>query len=99
MSWGFDDALVTADRHTLWKGMGAVPVFVCGPCHVDPIVASSMAAGLMVKGFKDARDRLLGAALAVSPTKQTEVKAWVDSIFAEMKPKAVVTAERLGPCC
>jgi D-glutamate cyclase len=81
----------------LWKGMGAVPVFVCEPCHVDPIVASSMAAGLMIKEFKDARDRRLGAALAVSPSRQGDVKAWVDRIFAEMKPKAVVTAERLGP--
>ncbi|MBX9651967.1 MAG: DUF4392 domain-containing protein [Xanthobacteraceae bacterium] len=82
----------------LWKGIGAVPVFVCEPCHVDPIVASSMAAGLMIKdSFKDARDRRLGAALAISPRKQTEVKGWVEKIFAEMKPKAVVTAERLGP--
>ena len=81
----------------LYRGLGAVPVFVCEACHVDPIVASSEAAGLMVKTFPEARDRHLGAALAVAPESQTGVAAWVDSIFAEMKPVAVISAERLGP--
>ena len=46
----------------LYKGLGAVPVFCCEPCHTRPIVASSLAAGLMVKDrFADARDRHLGA--------------------------------------
>lgn len=81
----------------LWKGLRAVPVFVSEACHVDPIVASSMAAGLMVKEFKDARDRCLGAAMAVAPSRQAEVRGWAESLFAETRPKAVVTAERLGP--
>lgn len=81
----------------LWKGMGAVPVFVSEPCHVDPIVASSVAAGLMIKEFEDARDHRLGAALAVSPARQSDVKGWVEKIFTVMKPKAIITAERLGP--
>lgn len=81
----------------LYKGLGAVPVYACEACHVDPIVASSEAAGLMVKDFKDARDRHLGAALAVAPTDQSKVAAWVASIYDEMKPKAVITTERLGP--
>jgi D-glutamate cyclase len=81
----------------LYKGLGAVPVFACEACHVDPIVASSEAAGLMVKEFVHARDRHLGAAVAVSPTKQEAVNAWVAEIFETMKPKALVTTERLGP--
>jgi hypothetical protein len=81
----------------LYRGLGAVPVFVSEACHVDPIVASSEAAGLMVKPFAQARDRHLGAALATAPDDQSQVKAWVDHIYAEMKPKAVISTERLGP--
>lgn len=81
----------------LYRGIGAVPVFVSEACHVDPIVASSEAAGLMVKPFVQARDRRLGAALATAPTEQSQVKDWVDRIYAEMQPKAVISSERLGP--
>ena len=81
----------------LYRGLGVVPVFVSEACHVDPIVASSQAAGLMVKSFTDARDRHLGAALATAPAEQAAIPAWVDAIYAEMKPKAVIAAERLGP--
>src|SRR5262245_22682601 len=81
----------------LYRGLGAVPVFVCEECHADPIVASSEAAGLMVKPFEQARDRHLGAAIAKAPTDQSKVPAWVSKIYAEMKPKAVVSSERLGP--
>ncbi len=81
----------------LYRGLGAVPVFVSEACHVDPIVASSEAGGLMVKPFLQARDRRLGAALATAPDDQAQVREWVDSIYAEMKPKAVISTERLGP--
>ena len=81
----------------LYRGLGAVPVFVSEACHVDPIVASSEAAGLMVKSFTEARDRHLGAALATAPADQGQIAAWVDAIYAQMKPKAVISAERLGP--
>lgn len=81
----------------LYRGPGAVPVFVCEACHVDPIVASSQAAGLMVKTYAEARDRHLGAALAVAPEVQAEVPAWVERIYAEMNPVAVISTERLGP--
>jgi hypothetical protein len=81
----------------LYRGLGAVPVYVNEACHADPIVASSEAAGLMVKAFAEARERRLGAAMVIAPTDQTQVKAWVDRIYAEMKPKAVIAAERLGP--
>jgi hypothetical protein len=81
----------------MYKGLGVVPVYVCEECHVDPIVASSHAAGLMVKDFRHARDRHLGAALTTAPTSQAGVAEWVARTFDEMKPKALISAERLGP--
>lgn len=81
----------------LYKGLGAVPVFVVEACHVDPVVASSHAAGLVIKEFRHARENRLGAALAVAPQVQDEVPAWAARLFAEIQPKAVVSTERLGP--
>ncbi|MDF2810844.1 MAG: hypothetical protein K0S56_1875 [Microvirga sp.] len=81
----------------LYRGLGAVPVYVSEACHAGPIVASSHAAGLMIKEFRLASVNRLGAALAVAPTEQSEVAAWVTKIFSEMRPKAIISAERLGP--
>ncbi len=81
----------------LYKGLGAVPVFVVEACHAEPLVASSQAAGLMVKELRHARDRRLGAALAVAPTAQGEVAGWVERLFADTRPRAVISTERLGP--
>jgi hypothetical protein len=81
----------------LYKGLGAVPVYIGEECHIEPIVASSHAAGLMIKEFRHARDHRLGAAVAIAPTNQSGVAKWTDALFTEMKPKAVVSAERLGP--
>src|SRR4029077_17770139 len=74
----------------LYRGLGAIPVFVNEECHADPIIASSEAAGLMVKPFAQARDRHLGAAIANAPTQQSKVKAWIAKLYADYKPKAVV---------
>ena len=52
----------------LYRGLGAVPVYVNEACHADPIIASSEAAHLMVKPFEQARDRHLGAAIENAPT-------------------------------
>lgn len=80
----------------LYWGLGAVPVYVCEECHVRPVIASSHALALMVKDFKNAKDRRLGAALATAPTEQSAVDAWETKLFEEMQPKAVISAERLG---
>lgn len=80
----------------LYRGLGAIPVYVNEENHADPIVASSEAAGLMVKTFAQARDRHLGAAMVTAPTKQSQVKGWIAKLYADYKPKAVVSAERLG---
>ena len=57
----------------LYRGLGAVPVYVNEACHADPIVASSEAAHLMVKPFEQARDRHLGAAIENAPTDQSKI--------------------------
>jgi len=80
----------------LYRGLGAVPVFVNEECHAEPIAASSEAAGLMVKPFAQARDRHLGAAMVTAPTQQSRIKAWIAKLYADHKPKAVVSTERLG---
>ena len=99
MPQGEDDGPpgVASLARMLYKGLGAVPVYVAEACHVDPIVASSHAAGLMVREFRHARDGHLGAALSVAPKRQAEVAAWIADLFETMQPKAVVSAERLGP--
>jgi hypothetical protein len=81
----------------LYKGLGAVPVYVNEACHTDPIVAASAAAGLMVKTFAEARDWRLGAALETAPLSQHAIATWIDDLFERTNPKAVISAERLGP--
>ena len=88
---------VVSLAYAMYRGLGAVPVFVCEKVHLEPVVAATVAAGMMVVPFGDARDLHLGSTLETAPTDQVEVPGWIDRIFAEMKPKAIVSAERLGP--
>jgi len=81
----------------LYKGLGAVPIYVAEACHAPAIVASSHAAGLMVKSFEEARDWRLGASLEVAPLQQVGVAAWVTELLDRTRPKAVIATERLGP--
>jgi len=82
----------------LYKGLGAVPVFVSAEGMHIPIVDSSKAAGLVVKdSYEDARDWGLGAAVANAPGDQSRVAEWSREIIEEMKPKAVFSTECLGP--
>lgn len=81
----------------LYWGLGAVPVYVSEEMHIDPIIASSEAAHIMVKDFAEAKEKRLGAAVATAPTDATKVAAWAASIFDEYQPKALISIERLGP--
>ncbi|OVZ55364.1 hypothetical protein CDO44_24440 [Pigmentiphaga sp. NML080357] len=83
--------------HALFWGLRAVPVFVTEPCHAPPVVASSRAAGIMVRDYELCRDRRMGAALAVSPERQDEVRAWAAALLDEYRPSAILAVERLGP--
>jgi len=81
----------------LYKGLGAVPVFVVEANHVDVIAAAATAAGLGQRKFEHARDQRLGAAFAIAPTTQDAVPGWIEGIVAQMKPAAVIGVERLSP--
>ena len=81
----------------LYWGLGAVPVYVCEANHVDPVIASSEGAHIMVKDFADARDLRLGAAITTAPTSSAEVAEWAKAVYDEYQPKALISIERLGP--
>lgn len=81
----------------LFWGLNAVPVYVTEECHAPPVVASSQAAGIMVRDFELARTRRMGAALETAPTDQAEIAQWAAGVFDKYKPKAIVAIERLGP--
>jgi len=83
--------------HALFWGLQAVPVFVTEPCHAPPVVASSQAAGIMVRDYALCRDRRMGAALATSPERQDDVQAWAAGLLDDYQPRAIVSIERLGP--
>lgn len=87
-----------AIARALYRGVGAVPVYVLEECHAPPVVASSHAIGLMVKEhFADARDKHLGATLEYAPKSQAEVQQWASDLLDRYQPKALVSAERIGP--
>ena len=81
----------------LYRGLGAVPVFICEGLHAEPVIASSHAAGLMIKSLETARENRLGAALIEAPQRQAEVTNWVGELLDDLKPSAIISAERLGP--
>jgi D-glutamate cyclase len=80
----------------LYWGLGAVPLYVCEPMHVEPIVASSEAADVMIFPPEHAIGRRHGGALLASPTDQGAVEAWAREIFDRFEPKAIVANEKLG---
>lgn len=81
----------------IYKGLRAIPVYVCEDMHKDPIIASSVASGLMVRPLKHAEDHGLGAVCMTAPLSQDEVQAWATKMLDDLKPSAVISTERLGP--
>lgn len=87
-----------AIARALYRGVGAVPVYVLEKCHAGPVVASSHAIGLMVKEhFADAKDKHLGATIEYAPEQQADVNQWAIDLLDRYKPKALISAERIGP--
>jgi len=80
----------------LYKGLGAVPVFVTEAKHAGPVKASSEAATLMIRP-EEAAKRGFGAGFETAPDDQSAVAAWSKDIFDRWKPKALISIERLGP--
>ena len=81
----------------LYKGIGAIPVYIVEEHHTDPMIASSEAAGVMIKEFSAAKEKHLGGVLINAPTDGSEVPRWAASLFNTYKPKSVIATERLGP--
>jgi len=81
----------------LYWGLEAVPVYICEERHADPIVASSEAAGIMIKEYEDAKERRLGGVLETAPTDPAAIQGWVKEVFDKYQPRAVISTERLGP--
>jgi hypothetical protein len=81
----------------LYRGLGAVPVYVLERHHARPVIASSHSIGLMVKEFQEAKDFGLGSAIEYAPPLQEGVPGWVDEVLDRYDPKAVICTERIGP--
>ena len=81
----------------LYRGLGAVPVYVLERHHGGPVVATSHSIGLMIKEFDEATNYGLGAAVEFAPELQDGVPAWVDDVLERYRPKAIICTERIGP--
>jgi D-glutamate cyclase len=78
-------------------GLGAVPVYLCEEHHLDPIVASSEAAGVPVRPSGIEPRSARGAFAECAPTTDAAVPAWASEMFARYSPAALIFTERLGP--
>lgn len=86
-----------AIARAVYRGLGAVPVYVLEEMHAAPVVASSQALGVMVRSTSEARRFSLGAGIEFAPEDQASADAWAEKLLSELQPKAIVSAERLGP--
>ncbi len=81
----------------LYRGIGAVPVYVLERHHARPVIASSQSLGVMVKQFDEAKKYGLGASVELAPDSQDAVPQWVEDVLAQYQPKVIISTERLGP--
>lgn len=81
----------------LYRGIGAVPVYVLERHHARPVIASSESLGVMVKQFDEAKKYGLGASVELAPDSQDAVPQWVEDVLAQYQPKVIISTERLGP--
>jgi D-glutamate cyclase len=78
-------------------GLGAVPVYLCEQHHLDPIVASSEAAGVPIRPDGTEPRSARGAFAECAPTAEADVPGWAAAMFGRYSPAAVIFIERLGP--
>lgn len=99
MPKGEDDGPVGAavlGRAIYW-GLGATPIYVCEQHHVDPVVASSEAAGVTIRDYEVARRHRLGGAVFAAPTVEDAIPRWTEELLDRLRPSAIISIERLGP--
>ena len=77
-----------AIARTVLLGLGAVPVYLCEQHHLDPIVASSEAAGVPVRPSGVEPRSARGAFAECAPTTDAEVAAWAAKMYAQYSPVA-----------
>lgn len=99
MPKGEDDGPIGAAvlARAIYWGLGATPVFACEQHHVDPIVASSEAAGVTVRDYDIALKHRMGGAIMPAPTVQDAIPRWADDLLDRVRPSAIIAIERLGP--
>ncbi len=81
----------------LLRGLKATPIYVCESIHAGPIAASSEAAGVGIRSLDVALRTHIGGAIVSTPDNPDEVAAWSEKLLDDLKPKAIVATERLGP--
>ncbi|HEY1419913.1 MAG TPA: glutamate cyclase domain-containing protein [Candidatus Dormibacteraeota bacterium] len=79
------------------RGLHATPVFVCETHHAGPIAASSEAAGVGIRSLDVAMRHHVGGAVVTHPDDPGKVAEWSEKLLDELKPKAIIATERLGP--
>ncbi len=81
----------------LYYGIGALPVFVVEEHHAGPVIASAEAAGIPIRDLSVLQERHFAGAVLTVPTEEAKVAPWAVGLFDKLRPKAVITTERLGP--
>lgn len=81
----------------LYWGLQAVPIYVTEEKHAEPVIASSEAAGIMIREYEDAKKRRLGGVSVTAPNDPDKIEGWAKEMFDTYQPKAVICSERLGP--
>ncbi len=79
------------------RGIGATPIYLLEPHHVDPVVAASEAAGVTIVGYDTAKARHHGGVVEKAPTDEAQVAGWASKLFDTYRPTAVISTERLSP--
>jgi len=78
-------------------GVEARPIYLCEEHQVEPIVASSHAAGLMVMDYETAQRRTQVAVVEVVPSDRVEAETKARRLLKKYQPQALIAIERLGP--
>lgn len=81
----------------LAEGLGAVPIVLTEEAQVDVIAATVVAAGLGVRSVEESQKVAGTAAVLPFPADADEAKRTATQLLDELKPKAVISIEKLGP--
>ncbi|MBI2869182.1 MAG: DUF4392 domain-containing protein [Chloroflexi bacterium] len=86
-----------AIARTICFGLGATPIYVVAKGDIDPVVATSRAAGLNVDSYEMAKPAERFAAVAEYPYGEAEARKAAKDILDTYSPKALIGVETMGP--